>query len=203
MNCDKVLKVVAVAALGILAGCGGGGAISDFEANNVQMDSGGRVVSSGKIYVSGDKIRMEQAGGAQGGQMTVILRRDLGVMWTVMPERKSCMEMPLDEKAWQNALQDAGSEAKVEELGRETVNGFDCRKYRTVTEIQVMMVHKKTTTTVWRSPRLLFPVRTRSENGQVNELRDVKPGKQPASLFEIPAGYSKMSMPNLSGLSLP
>jgi outer membrane lipoprotein-sorting protein len=45
----------------------------------------------------------------------------------------------------------------------------------------------------WLDPKLRFPVKwqTKSSNG---ELRNIQEGAQPASLFEVPAGFTKMDM---------
>jgi len=48
---------------------------------------------------------------------------------------------------------------------------------------------------VWKSDRLDFPVRSRSKDGGVVDLRNIKAGPQPAELFDIPAGYTKREMP--------
>jgi len=46
---------------------------------------------------------------------------------------------------------------------------------------------------VWQSPKFDLPLRTRSDSGQVTELRNIREGKPAAALFEVPADYSKVS----------
>jgi hypothetical protein len=45
--------------------------------------------------------------------------------------------------------------------------------------------------TQWIDPVLEFLVRSQTDNGIVIDLKNIREGPQPASLFEIPASYSK------------
>jgi hypothetical protein len=56
--------------------------------------------------------------------------------------------------------------------------------------------------TVWYSPKIEYPVKIqiKADDGEialVMEYKDIKPGKVPASKFEIPAGYQKMTIPGM------
>jgi hypothetical protein len=46
--------------------------------------------------------------------------------------------------------------------------------------------------TLWIDRQLRFPVRT-VEDDETGELRNIKIGPQPASLFQVPAGYKKVN----------
>ena len=45
----------------------------------------------------------------------------------------------------------------------------------------------------WLDPKLRFPVKWQGKDGS-GEMRNIQEGPQPASLFEVPAGYTKMDM---------
>ena len=47
--------------------------------------------------------------------------------------------------------------------------------------------------TVWLDSKLRFPVKWQEKSGGF-ELRNIQEGTQPASLFEVPAGYTKFDM---------
>jgi hypothetical protein len=46
---------------------------------------------------------------------------------------------------------------------------------------------------VWLDPKLRFPVKWQGKSS-AGELRNIQEGTQSASLFEIPAGYTKMDI---------
>jgi len=52
---------------------------------------------------------------------------------------------------------------------------------------------KGETGTIWLDPKLRFPVKWQGKNGS-GELQNIKEGAQPASLFEIPDGFTKFDM---------
>jgi hypothetical protein len=45
----------------------------------------------------------------------------------------------------------------------------------------------------WLDPKLRFPVKWEGKSSS-GELRNIQEGAQPASLFEIPAGFTKMDL---------
>ncbi len=71
-------------------------------------------------------------------------------------------------------------------VGNETVNGRSTVKYEGTNA-------KGETGMVWIDPKLRFPVKWQGKNDG-GELRNIQEGAQPASLFEVPAGYTKMDM---------
>jgi len=50
---------------------------------------------------------------------------------------------------------------------------------------------------IWLDPKLRFPVKWQGK-GDGGELRNIQEGSQPASLFEIPAGFTKMDMGDMT-----
>ena len=47
-------------------------------------------------------------------------------------------------------------------------------------------------------PKLAFPVKWQAKNGG-GELMNIQEGAQPASLFEVPAGFQKLDMGGITG----
>jgi outer membrane lipoprotein-sorting protein len=143
---------------------------------------------SGKTFVSKDRIRQENPRESRAG--ATIIRIDKGVTYVLM-ENKQYMEMAASDKQDLKFLEKETEEKFiVKSLGREKMNGYMCEKKQYIEKEK-----KSGVTTVWYSPKLKYMVKTEHElNGKVTftmELTDIKPGKQPASLFEIPAGYTK------------
>jgi hypothetical protein len=74
-------------------------------------------------------------------------------------------------------------------VGSETVNGRNTVKYEGTNA-------SGETSSVWLDSKLRFPVKWQGKNNG-GEMRNIQEGPQPASLFEIPAGYTKMDMGNM------
>jgi hypothetical protein len=142
---------------------------------------------TGKTFISKNKMRDESQTGEKTG--VTIIRMDKGVTWVLM-ENKQYMEMAgMDNKDL--TLMEKESELKfiIKDLGKEKVNGYVCEKKQYIDK------EKKTgVTTMWYSPKLKYMVKNEhSQDGKVSftmELSTIKEGKQPASLFEVPAGYT-------------
>jgi hypothetical protein len=175
--------------MGLAAGCGG--KIRQFSADQVQVEGDGSVKPAARLYVTPQRIRVEPA--ADGGQpgMVMIFRRDQKRMCILMPPRKTYIEKELDENELEQMLRHVKTDTQTEELGRETVNGFACRKRKVTTETAVLGIARKGESIVWTSDRLDFPIRTQDGSGHTTELRNIKSGAQPARLFEVPKDYVK------------
>jgi len=71
-------------------------------------------------------------------------------------------------------------------MSSENVNGRNTVKYE-ATSTSGSITH------FWLDSKLRFPVKWQSK-GSNEEMRNVQEGPQPASLFGIPAGYTKMDL---------
>ena len=78
-------------------------------------------------------------------------------------------------------------------VGTETVNGRSCDKWEFTDK------NGGGTRTVWLDQKLHFPIKMVGSQGDNFELTNVQEGTQPASLFEVPAGYTKMDMGGMMG----
>ena len=138
------------------------------------------------------KMRMEMSTG--GRSAVIITRQDTGKNYMLMPSMSMYREMDI------KGLQEAGSSdvdfSEASKVGRETINGFDCTKYKAKFKDQQ---GGKGGGYYWVSDEgILMKVdmiyQSRKQKGQrmVFEMRDVQIGPQDPNEFEVPANYSKM-----------
>lgn len=158
-----------------------------------------------KIYFAKDKVRFdspEKQDPRGGGSMIWDLSKSSWVV--LMPQQHMYMEMPaqMAEKRgvyhffrtgdvenacsdWLKLPQNQGG--SCHKVGSETVNGRSTVKYEGTNS-------KGESGSVWLDPKLRFPVKWEGKDGHGGELQNIQEGSQPASLFEIPAGYQKFDM---------
>jgi hypothetical protein len=171
-----------------------GDKIKAYTADQVMIDPDGKVEHEGKIYMTPEKMRMDGIAPTGDGNIILIFRRDKNIGWTLNPEKKLYMERPLDEKEMEESIKEFRDSKNEKILGTETVNGFKCTKKETETTIKGIYGFQKTVkTTVWVSPRLDMPIRTKSDDGSMTELRKIKEGTPASKYFEIPQGYKKVA----------
>jgi len=192
-----VILVLALAGAAVLAQ-------EDFSADIVNTKDNGdqnRV----KIYVTKDKWRIEGLGQGQMGGGAVITNLATRMSDVLIPDRKMYMEFPqgqgpVGQRLWSmykaRDIDDACSDwlklpynqgGSCKKLGSETVNGRSTIKY-------VGTNSKGESGTMWLDKKIAFPIKWEGQKGG-GELQNIKEGSQPASLFEIPAGYQKFQLP--------
>jgi hypothetical protein len=97
---------------------------------------------------------------------------------------KTVQEMPAQESLnYMNLTPDVVKKYKVQEVGKETVNGKECTKY--TAEISQMGQTAKTTVWVWQG----IPIKSVIDMGgmaMTQSVKEVKEGPVDASLFEVP-----------------
>ncbi len=146
--------------------------------------------TTGKIYASNDKFRQEMSG--SDGTAVTIIRLDKKVMWTLLDDNTY---MEISGEAVMDPSAPKAPDYEVVNLGSEVVNGYTCDK------IQYIYKDKSLGSMIqWVVPDLQYAVRTEmtDRKGKVTSVIDitnVRPGPQPATLFEIPPGYSKFELP--------
>ena len=169
--------------------------VQDYSAT-VVMDAGGRTMTS-KMFKLGKKTRMEV--NMEGMPMQVISIMDLdaedgkGVAYTLMPAMKTYMKMPLPQDAAAKA--DAKPDIKIEELGKEDVDGVSCDKRRVTITPEG---GKPQAMTLWASAAAKnMPVKLAVADGPgatVIRFKDYDFKKPSADLFTIPDGYTASDM---------
>ena len=168
-----------------------------------------------KIYFAKDKMRFEsQNSGPHGGGAVIVNYANQSSI-VVMAQQHMYMEMPMQAQGqrmsyasaffragdvenacgdWQKMGNNKGS--TCHKVGSETVNGRSTLKYE-ATNANGDVSH------FWLDPKLRFPVKWDGKNSS-GELRNIQEGTQPASLFEIPAGFTKFEMPaGMGGMQPP
>ena len=166
-----------------------------FSADKVVTKRG--KTTTDKVYATPTAMREE---GVQNGKKFIsITRFDRKVLWSIMPDEKMYFEMAIPAGAEVAAamtelskgmMKDA--QVKQESLGSEQVEGFHCDK----TRMTVSWEGITSTTTEWTAKELGgFVVKKQDEAlGEFTEYKNIRLGPQDPSLFELPAGYKKMSM---------
>jgi outer membrane lipoprotein-sorting protein len=89
-----------------------------------------------------------------------------------------------------------GSGMELALVGHETVSGRKTEKW----EIKSIGPDGQSQVSYqWFDPELKTNLREENPNGFVREMRNIKPGKQPDSLFTVPDGYKEITMSQGSG----
>ncbi len=142
-----------------------------------------------KLYVADGKTRSEMQipaipGAPTGmGQIITIARADVRKVYTIFPDTQTYSEQPIKLEDLQLAGMSSPN-AQMQEVGRELINGQPCIKYHLTHEGQSMWL--------WVTQDGHFPVRmVPVTGGMLTEFKNVHVGPQPASLFEVPSGYTQ------------
>ncbi len=155
-----------------------------------------------KVYFGKDKMRFDSMGMSdQGGAVIVDFSSQSYLI--LMSKQHMYMEMPataLENRGMfhffrSGDVDNACSEwlalsynkgGTCHKIGSETVNGRSTVKYEGTNS-------KGEPGTMWLDSKVRFPIKWEGKNGS-GELRNIQEGPQPASLFQVPAGYTKMDM---------
>lgn len=163
------------------------------------MNAGGYTMESPYRYLPPGKHRQEMT--EQGMSMAMIIREDLDMVWTLLPQNMY-MEISTEE-AEQSATPNAEGVAEYEKLGTEVVNGWPTTKYRVV-----MMEDGKEAdgyfwiTEHWIPIRMEITMQDDPSQTVTMELRDLQIRDQDPALFELPPGATRLSgMGGMGGMS--
>ncbi|MFP7754483.1 DUF4412 domain-containing protein [Thermodesulfobacteriota bacterium B35] len=171
-------------------------ALTSFVADKVVLDDSGRVRTGEKVFMAGEKIRAQSLT----GDMVMIFRHDLGLLWALAPARKIYVEIPLERRKWERMTRGAADGDRVRVLGQEVVNGFTCTGKEVTLTRTVMGRTTSTTRTICTTPEIPMVLRSRSGSGITTELRNIHRIEPKEELFDLPPGYRKVG--NNMGLFL-
>ena len=178
---------------------------TEFSADIVDLQKGGTTTPT-KIYFAKDKIRIESQNSSAHGGGAVIVNFATQTSMVLMAQQHMYMEVPAQSQAqrqsyagaffrtgdvenacgdWQKIASNQTSTCR--KVGNESVNGRSAVKYEATNK-------SGDVSQFWLDPKLRFPVKWQGKNSG-GELRNIQEGTQPASLFEVPAGFTKMQMP--------
>jgi hypothetical protein len=145
------------------------------------------------MYVDGQKRRTEQE--TNNGQLVLILRGDMNLMYTVIVSRKAYRIGPLDPSLL--ASLDAyefprGMIVSHEKVATETVKGQVCDKYRFSSTRGENSAGSDAATSgyIWISQATHLPVMSKTD-AATTEWTNLNVGPQNSSLFEPPAEYQQ------------
>ena len=194
ISCFFVLMIAASFAL----------AQAEFSAEIVDLQKSGAPIMA-KVYFTKDKMRAEPQASSPHGGGAVIVNFSTQTSTVLMAQQHMYMEMPSQAQsqrmAYASAFFPAGDVENAcgdwqkmgynkggicHKVGSETVNGRSTVKYE-ATNASGEVGH------FWLDPKLRFPVKWDGKKSG-GELRNIQERPQPASLFEIPAGFTKMDL---------
>lgn len=157
------------------------------EAKGIKMNT--------KIHYQKDKLRDEAT--IEGQNIVIIQRYDLGKTWMLMgPGMYMEYDIGKADQAPDYAL------LQKEEIGTETVNGIETTKYKTLYE----NAEGKFGGFTWVNAENiavkgeLFAESDDRREELSFELSNLKLGSQPAELFELPAGASKLDLGGINNM---
>lgn len=184
----SVLAVVSTAGAAEYTGPG-------FAADLLAAQNGGALQPVGSIYMSRSVLRMETNDGA------LLIDLNSGNLVMLMPDQGMYMEMP----SGTGMAPDYESEPCAayndrEKQGTETVSGRATTKWRCLGQHKIASGPAPSDTTMWFDDTLKFWIREVRDSGETTELRNIEAGAQPDSLFKIPDGLQKLTMPTGQGL---
>jgi len=177
---------------------------TEFSADVVTTKQSGSSVEM-KLYLGKDKMRIESTDKARENQGVGILNLSTQTMIVLLKQQQKYIEMPAAQSPgqrlmynffqtgevenacgdWQKILRNQGG--TCHKVGHETVNGRNTVKYEGTNS-------KGESGYFWLDPQLRFPVKWQEKDNTGGELRNIQEGPQPASLFQVPAGYTKFDM---------
>jgi hypothetical protein len=194
-------RLVWLALAGILL-CGGTAAkAQQFSAEIAIVKNDRASASAGKLYVAGDKERIETPELADG---FFVVDGAAPSAYFVRPSARQFMDarqsspltrlfIPVDPEnpcsAWEAMAKLAGlpdhGAWQCERTGQETIDGSSVIAYRAMSASGNELLG-------WVDPIRKFPLRIETEGGAVFEIGNLHDEPQPTELFEIPANFRKL-----------
>lgn len=152
----------------------------------------------GRVYYTPTRERREMVMGSGGEKMLMITRHDKKVAWTLMPAEKMYMESSIGKTKSKDDL--SGYKIEQTVIGPETVNGVSTTKSKI---IMTGPKGEKMGGFMWMTKENIMvkmdaiAIDKKQKHRYKTELTNLKVGKQDPKLFEVPAGYEKMSIPGM------
>lgn len=187
-----VLSLFAITAFGA-----GPDTLKNYSADMVTTTAQGSITS--KVFSKDRKMRMER--NSKGHNSINILRPDKMLIWMLMVDSKTYMEIQLDmsKQDIQSMLRDPNIKIDKEFIANDVVDEHPAKKYHlTITTNG----KKEISGYIWEATDLSnFTVKYESEDKKITTVwKNIKTGGVTDSLFELPAGYKKMDIPAMPGM---
>jgi hypothetical protein len=180
----------------------------DFSADQIEFNKHEpKSVTTSKVYASASGVRMENNPG-QAGEAVWITNYRAKKVWIVRPPKKIYAEEVFREGGRKGQAGASGDDDRVDVstlMDKKPCDGFDKSRQFGMETISGRKTAKwacggsRTQATVmqWCDADLKMVIREQDDSGQVGELRNIRLGKQPDALFQVTAGYRKVSMQEL------
>lgn len=171
-------------------------AFADFVADQFMTVSRGDKdeVHSSKIYTQGKKTRIEMDMAGRRGVNISRGDKKPALFWNIMPEEKMYMEMTGGEG--EAFMGKSGKRIEKIFVAKETLAGHPCNKFKLKWEDKE---GEDQTGLAWEATDLNdTPIRQEFYHDReriVVELKNIEIKKLEPDLFEIPAGFKKLSLP--------
>lgn len=181
----------------------------------------GTTVERSRVNVANGKIRAEAIEGGDPKHGIAILDYPAGTIISINPQDRTyidmrdlvgpfasqfarlyrvaqpldpanpCAEMQLMVSRVDHLTKAGADSAHIEcaPLGRDTVDGRDAQKWR----VMSTRAQRRDTAIMWVDSRLRFITKS-VDSGSASEVLKIQEGPQPPELFEVPAGYKKLSV---------
>jgi hypothetical protein len=149
----------------------------DGSADQVMTLKDGKTVET-KVYFAGKRSRFETKG------TVVVVDFEKKAQWVVLPPPMGCLEQPFKQDPRSFWATPSDSDAKIDLVGKEKVDGHPADKYR----ISGTANGKPYEVFVWRATDLQgFPIKQAAADGSFeSHFKNVKLGKPSAELFTKP-----------------
>lgn len=197
-----VVHVVSIFVLFLFAVNAFGADPSTFKNYSADMETATAQGSfTSKIFFKDGKMRMES--NTHGHKSINIMRPDKKVMWMLMVDSKTYMELPLDMRIQDihAKLHDPNIKTDKEFIAHEVVDKHPAKKYHlTITTDG----KKEKSGHIWEATDLdNFPVKYQSEDKKMTTVwKNIKKGGVIDSAFEVPTGFKKMDTPVMPGMGV-
>jgi len=165
-----------------------------FEMVSTMTGKNGSMTSSGKLYMSNGKVRMEME---TAGMKMITISNTSGEVYMYNPTEKTAMKITTPQQSAELPNEWAKSDGDIsglKVLGEEKKDGFDCIVVTTTTGDNTKM---------WIRKDIGMPIRTEittADGIMAVDYKNYNIGAQADSLFEIPADTQITTMPNMSNL---
>lgn len=148
----------------------------------------------GRMYTGRNAMRTDVDMG-HGVTASVIVRYDKGIAWILMSNRHYIQSPIHQHSDLLSALRDPNAKVQKRDLGPGKVGAYPCEKY----QVQVTSGGHKQSGWIWvaKEKRLDgFIVKAQDAGSKETvTLSKIRFGAPPASVFEVPAGYHKLTSP--------
>jgi len=161
----------------------------EFSAQMVVKD--GDKTMPGRIFFQNGSMRQEFVD--EEGRTITIVRPDKKVIWVIMPQEKTYLEMPLKTQLPGQFIQIPPDAIAKRVVGTETVNGYVADRYEVTVKGGATGVTKQT---IWVAKKLQVPIKMVTTQRDFSiEYRNIKEGGLAGRLFEPPKGFVKTTSP--------